>query len=398
VPFPPRIHLDEAELGAVTGLIKRCMAGEATLDRYHGTQVDEFEREFAEYYSARYATGVSSGTGAVHAALAALDLDPGSEIVSSPITDAGAVMPILLQQCIPVFADAEPETLNMDPESLRERITPRTRAVICAHFAGQPCDMDPIMEIAQEHGLIVIEDCSQAHDAIYRGRKAGSIGHIAVFSLMADKHITAGGQAGMLITNDGDYYWKAKQFADRGKSLNSSEQRNIILGLNYRMTELDAVIGRCQLKKLPEFVARRRTYVDQVHEHIADLESVRPYRVIEGAESSWWFGLLRVDEERLTVSKRQFWQAVREEGVPCGDSYNAIIADEPVIRERRTFGRSGLPWTRDPHSAEPSEPQLPGARRALDTHIAFRVHESLTEIEARDFGAALAKVEAEYLK
>jgi perosamine synthetase len=397
-PFPPRITLDETELEAVTGLIERCMAGEATLNRYGGTQVDEFEREFAAYYGAKYATGLSSGTGAIHAALGALDLDAGSEIISSPITDAGAVMPILLQQCIPVFADAEAETLNMDPESLRERITARTRAVICGHLAGQPCDMDRIMEIAQEHGLIVIEDCSQAHDALYRGRQAGSIGHMAVFSLMSDKHITAGGQAGMLITNNEDYYWNAKQFADRGKTLNSPEQRNIMLGLNYRMTELDAVIGRCQLKKLPQFVARRRTYVDQVHEHIAALESVRPYKVIEGAESSWWFGLLRVDDEKLTVSTHQLGQAVREEGVPCGDSYNSIIADEPVIRDRRTFGRSGLPWTFSPRSRESGEPELPNARRAFDTHIAFRVHECLTEIEARDFAAALAKVEAEYLR
>ena len=398
VPFPPRITLDETELDAVTGLIKRCMTGKATLNRYGGIQVDEFEKEFAEYFGAKYATGVSSGTGAIHAALGALHLDAGSEIISSPITDAGAVMPILLEDCIPVFADAEPETLNMDPDSLRERITPRTRAVICAHLAGQPCDMDRIMAIAREYGLIVIEDCSQAHDALYRGRKAGSIGHIAVFSLMSDKHITAGGQAGMLITNNEDHYWNAKQFADRGKSLRSPEHRNIMLGLNYRMTELDAVIGRCQLKKLPHFVARRRTYVDQVHQHIAALKSVRPYKVIEGAESSWWFGLLRVDQERLTVSKRQFRRAVREEGVPCGDSYNSIIADEPVIQDRRSFGRRGIPRTGDPHSREAPEPQLPNARRALDTHIAFRVHECLTEIEARDFAAALAKVEAEYLR
>lgn len=397
-PFPPRITLDETELEAVSGLIKRCMTGGATLNRYGGTQVDTFEEEFAQYFGSKFATGVSSGTGAVHAALGALDLDPGTEVISSPITDAGAVMPILFQQCIPVFADADPETLNMDPESLRERITPRTRAVICAHLAGQPCDMDRIVKIAREHGLVVIEDCSQAPDAVYRGRKAGSFGDIAVFSLMSDKHITAGGQAGMLITDDENYYWKAKQFADRGKSLNSPPQRNIMLGLNYRMTELDAVMGRCQLKKLAEFVARRRAYVDQVHRHISGLQSVRPYTVIAGAESAWWFGLLRVDEHRLSVSMHEFRRAVREEGVPCGDSYNSIIADEPAIRDRRTYGRSARPGSRGPNSPESGGPHLPGARRALRTHVAFRVHECLTETEARDFAAALGKAEAAYLR
>jgi dTDP-4-amino-4,6-dideoxygalactose transaminase len=168
-----------------------------------------------------------------------------------------------------------------------------------------------------------------------------------------------------------------------------------LLGLNYRLTELDAVIGRCQLKKLPQFVKRRRMYVDCVHRHIADLKSVRPYKVIEGAESAWWVRPIASGDDKLKVSTRQFGRSVREEGVPCGGAYNSIIADEPVIRDRLTFGRSGIPWTSAPQSREVRDPQLPNARTALATHVAFRVHECLGEGEARDFAAALDKVEAQ---
>ena len=202
----------------------------------------------------------------------------------------------------------------------------------------------------------------------------------------------------MLITNNEDYYWDAKRFADRGKPFNMPYQGNMFLGLNYRMTELDAVIGRCQLKKLPLIVTRRRDYVKKVVERIAELRAVRLYQVIDGVEPSWWYGLLRVEEEMIKVSKDDFARAVREEGVPCGGPYNTIIAEQSFIRDRKTFGRSGAPWTCHQHSMEYSEPQLPNARKAINKHMAFRVHECLTEREADDFAEALAKVESEYLK
>lgn len=324
-PFPRRIVIGEEEIEAVHALLLKERARGGGLDRYGGEHVDAYEREFAAYHGVSWATAVSSGTAAVHAALGALRLDIAQEVISAPITDPGGVAPILWQNCIPIFADADPDTMNMDPRSVAERVTDRTRAIIVTHLAGQPADMDPILEIARAHNLAVIEDCSQAHGALYKGRLVGTMGDLAAFSLMGGKHHTAGGQGGMVITNNEEYYWNAKRFADRGKPFHSDQKKNLFLGLNYRMTELEAAIGREQLKKLDGVLAQRRQLAAQLAERIADLRAVRLGKVIPGATSSYWLMLLAVDAERLTVSKEQFARAVAAEGAPVDPHYDWII-------------------------------------------------------------------------
>ena len=398
-PFPPRIQIGQEELEAVVNLMERCMREGGAFDRYGGTEVDAFEEEFAKYFGAKYATAVSSGTASIHSALGALRLNVGCEVISSPITDPGAVAPILFQNCIPVFADVDPETFNMDPKSLEERITPKTKAVIVAHIAGQPCDMDPIMEIAEEHNLTVIEDCSQAHDALYKGRKAGTIGHVGCFSLMSGKHITSGGQGGMMITDDEELYWNAKRFADRGKPFGTTAEGNIFLGNNYRMTELEAAIGRVQLRKLPKIVEARRRFVARLEKEMKDLETVRLGKVIEGAVSSYWFVFLRVYESRLKVTMEEFGRAVRAEGIPVGGKYDHLVYEKPWIRDRRTYGDSQCPWVCPFWGGTIKyEGSCPNARRAIDTHLVLPIHECYTDREAMDIAEALRKVESHYIK
>jgi len=398
-PFPARVQMDKRELQAVIDLVEKSTTGALAFDRYGGEHVDAYEREFADYFGMRFGTAMSAGTAAVHSALGALRPDIGSEIISSPITDPGAVAPILMMNCIPIFADADPETFNMDPKSVEERISDRTKAIIVGHIAGQPCDMDPIMELAEAHHLTIIEDCSQSHDAEYKGRKVGTIGHIAAFSLMSGKHTTAGGQGGMVITNDEELYWNAKRFADRGKPFGSEETTNLFLGLNYRMTELEAAIGRVQLKKLPQIVANRRKAVAQIGERIADLKAVRLGKVIEGAVSSYWFLFLYVDEARLKVSKNDFAQVVAAEGVPVSPAYDHIIYEQIWIRDRQTYGRSGCPWNCPFYGKEVTyEGSCPNARKAIDTHMMMGVHEGFTEREADDIAETLRKVERHYLR
>ena len=237
-PFPMRDQIDDREVAAIMRVVERARTEGGAFERYGGVEVDAYENEFAAHMGCKWGNAVSHGTGAVHTAIGALRLDAGSEVICSPITDPGAIMPVLMQNCIPIFADADPETQNMDPASVRERITPRTKAIVCGHIAGQPCDMDAIMAIAAEHNLWVVEDCAQAHDAEYKGKKAGSIGHMGCYSLMSGKHSTAGGQGGMVVTNDENLYWQAKRFADRGKPFNSDAPGNMFVGINYRMTEL----------------------------------------------------------------------------------------------------------------------------------------------------------------
>jgi dTDP-4-amino-4,6-dideoxygalactose transaminase len=397
-PFPIRQQIDDREIDAVMALLQQCRDSGGAFDRYAGTQVDGYEREFADYIGTQFGTAVSAGTGAIHTALGALRLDVGSEVISSPITDPGAVAPILWSNCIPVFADADPDTMNMAPDSVRERISDKTRAIVAGHIAGQPCDMDPIMEIAGEHGLYVIEDCAQAHGAEYRGRKAGSIGHLSAFSLMSGKHSTAGGQGGMVLTDDEELFWNAKRFADRGKPFEAEGRRNLFLGNNYRMTELEAVIGRVQLQKLPQIVAHRQRAVARLGEAIADLQAVRPGKVIDGAVPSYWFVLVYVDEKRLTVGKAEFAAAVAAEGIPCAPSYDHIVYEQDWIRDRQTYGTTGCPWVCPFYGREIKyEGSCPGARLAIDAHMMLSVHECYTDREADDIAAALRKVEAAYL-
>jgi perosamine synthetase len=320
-------------------------------------------------------------------------------VISSPITDPGAVAPILWQNCIPIFADANPETFNIDPDSIAQRITERTKAIIVGHIAGQPVDMDPVMEVARAHNIPVIEDCSQAHGAIYKGRLVGTIGDLAAFSLMGGKHHTAGGQGGMVLTRNEELYWNAKRFADRGKPFNSPEKKNLFLGLNYRMTELEAVIGRVQLRKLDANLARRRALAAELAAAIADLKAVRMPTIIPGAVSSYWLMLLRIDTSLLKVSKVEFVQAVAAEGIPIDPHYDWIMYETPWIRQRANYGRSGCPWTCPFYGREVEyEGSCPNARRAIDAHMVLPWHECLTSREVQDIAAALHKVEAAYLK
>jgi len=398
-PMPRRIVVGEEERDAVLRLFDHEMEQGGGFDRYGGTEVDAFEAEFAAFVGTNFATATSSGTAAIHSALAALRLEPNSEIISPPITDPGAVMPIVWQGCLPVFADVDPETFNLDPASVAERITERTRAIVVTHLVGQPADLDPILAIARRHQLTVIEDCAQAHAATYHGKIVGGFGHAGAFSLMGGKHTVAGGQGGMVVTNDPEIYWNAKRFADRGKPFNSPESRNLFLGLNYRMTELEATIGRVQLGKLPAVVRRRQLLVEGLRERIADLQTVRVGKVIDGAESAFWFLLLRVDADKLTVDKDAFAEAARAEGLAVAARYDHIAYDAPWLRDRQTLGTSGWPFSATPEGrAIDYADYCPNARRAIATHMTVALHEGWTERELDDLAAALRKVETAYLR
>ncbi len=395
--MPRRIVVGTADRNALLALLDRELESGGGFDRYGGAEVDAYEREFAQHVGAAYGTSASSGTAAIHTALGALRLEPGSEVISPPITDPGAVMPIVWMQCRPVFADVDPDTFNLDPRSVAERISERTRVIIVAHLLGQPADLDPLLDIARRHNLVVIEDCAQAHDAVYHDRLVGGIGHLAAFSLMSGKHSVAGGQGGMVLTRDEGLYWNAKRFADRGKPFNSNETRNLFLGLNYRMTELEAAMGRVQLRNLPDLVQRRRRLVAQVGERIAGLSAARLGRVIDGAESSYWYLPVKVDESQLTVTKDQFARAVAAEGLPVTASYDHVAYDAPWLRDRQTFGQSGLPWPATQQWPNPAhDDYCPNARRAIAAHMLVSLHEGWTEREVDDLASALHKVEAAY--
>lgn len=394
-----RLLIGREERDAAMQLFDQVMTSGGAFDRYGGREVDAYEKEFAEFCGTKFATATSAGTAAVHSAIGALrHLEPCDEIVSAPITDPGAISPVLMQNCIPVFADTDPETFCITADGIEKVLSDRTRVIVVGHIAGEPADMDPIMELAKGGDLIVIEDCSQAHAALYKGRMVGSIGHMGVFSTMSGKHHTTGGQGGVVTTNDEEYYWDAKRFADRGKPFGSDAGENLFMGLNYRMTELEACIGRVQLEKLPGIADRRRKFVARLRRGIADCKGLRLGKIVDGADPTYWFGRLRVDDTVLSADKARLQKALAAEGVPCGLTYVAPMYAQDWIASRKTYGTSGYPWTAPGARQIDYTNCCPNAEHALAVHMMLSWHEDLTEADADLCAEAIRKVEHAYRK
>ncbi len=396
-PMPARIMFDRVEKRAVLGLFDKAIKGGGAFDRYGGVEVEAYENEFARYFGVKYGTAVSSGTAAVHSAIGALGLEPGSEIITTPITDPGTVSPIIFQQCIPVFADVEYDTLNISPCSIEENITRKTKAVIVVHLAGNPARIGEIMRIARKHKLYVIEDCAQSHGAKYSGRYVGSFGDLSCFSLMSGKHTTSGGQGGMVLTNNEKLYWNAKRFADRGKPFNTAEKTNLFTGLNYRMTELEAAIGRIQLKKLARIKRKRGWVYGELRKRFdSELSCFRMWKVPLGAEVNPWFCFIRMHGERLKADKDTLSKALQAEGIPAGAHYVVPMYKQKWIAERNTFGNSHLPWSLPGARKIDYKGCCPDAEKALDEHMTLHINECWGKKEVSDTIKAFKKVEQHY--
>ncbi|HGE70164.1 TPA: DegT/DnrJ/EryC1/StrS family aminotransferase [Candidatus Poribacteria bacterium] len=398
IPMPPRRLFGEEEKSAVIALFDRSIeTGEAF--GYNGIEEQSYEKEFAEFMGGGYADLVNSGTSAIFVALGALNLEPLSEVIAPPITDPGGVMPIPMLNCVPIIADANKNSYNVGPDQIEAVITERTKAIVVAHIFGEPADMDPIMEIARSKGLFVIEDCAQAHGALYKGRLVGTFGDLSAFSTMSGKHHATGAQGGVVFTKNADLYWEAKRFADRGKPFNTTFSSNVRIGLNLNSNELSATIGRVQLRKLPRIIEGRRNFVRSLAKKIKDLKSITFGWMPDNCESSYWYIRMHIDLDKLSVSKDQFVNALSAEGIPCFASYRHIPSEAKWFIEKVTYGKSGYPWTDPNYKGErnPSFP-LPNCIEAVETHFNLVVNENYGEQEAIDYAEALHKVESAYLK
>ncbi len=395
--FPPRRLFGQEEKAAAMEVFDEAIASGVAFG-YGGKRELAYEREFAAALGQGFAKAVNSGTSAVLAAVAALELDCGSEVIVPPISDPGGVMPVAMMNCVPIPVDTDGFSFNAGPEQIAAAITERTRAIIVAHIMGEPADMAPIMELARSRGLAVIEDCAQAHGASYRGRPVGAWGDIAAFSTMSGKHHASGAQGGLIYTADEELFWKARRFMDRGKPFGTDQASNLRLGLNLNSNELAAAIGRVQLAKLPEIVRRRQEVVAGIAEGIRSLRAVFPGRLVEEAVATYWFLRLTVDADKLSVDKDTFAQAVQAEGIPVWASYGHAPSDQVWFRQRRTYGNTGCPWT-CPHYTGPAEQsfELPNCRAAVGSNFLIGVHENWGQQEVEDTVAALKKVERAYL-
>ena len=362
------------------------------LSRNGGTMVKRLEAEFASRLGLPYAIACSSGTASVHLAIAALDLEPGDEVIVPPITDIGSIVPVLWQNAMPVFADVDPVTMVLDPVDVEAKISRRTRAIMAVHLAGQPCDMRALRTIADRHGLVLIEDCSQAYWAEFEGKLVGTLGDIAAFSLQQSKHITCG-EGGLVVTANEAYARRALLFSDKAwprEATSLGSCRFLFLSQNYRMSELQGAVALGQLPKVADVVARRRLRAAQLTAALQGVTEVSAPFVPANTKHSYWLYMLRVNEP----DSMAFGNALVAQGVPAWVQY---IVDplyfSPMFTERKTYGTSGYPISE--FGRQRYERGLcPNAERALKQVIAIHWNENYTAAQVEQIAAAISHVAA----
>lgn len=339
-----------------------------------GTECREFEKEFAEFAQTKYAISLTNGTVALDVALKALGIGIGDDVIVTSRTFLASASAIVTAGANPIFADVELDSQNISSRTIEAVLTPNTKAIICVHLAGLMCDMDPIMALAEEKGLYVIEDCAQAHGAMYKGRSAGSIGHIGAWSFCQDKIMTTGGEGGMVTTNDKVLWDKMWSYKDHGKSFDAIYNKqhppgfrwvHDSFGTNWRMMEVQAVIGRIQLKRMPEWTKIRNQNMELI---------------LSAFDNSPYFTVNRPSEDYIHAAYKCYVQ-VNSDALPQGWDRDRIMN---VIHELGTPCYSGscsevylekafdnTPWR--------PEQRLENAKKLGETSLMFLVHPTLTK-------------------
>jgi dTDP-4-amino-4,6-dideoxygalactose transaminase len=341
-----------------------------------GTQGREFEKEFAAWSGVKYAVAVANGTLALDLALKAIDVGPGDEVIVTSRTFLASVSSIVNAGAKPVFSDVCKDSQNITPELVREKITAKTRAVVCVHLAGWPCEMDGMMELAEEFGLYIIEDCAQAHGAKYKGRSVGSIGHIGAWSFCQDKIMTTGGEGGMVTTNHQDLWSKMWSYKDHGKSWQAVYEKDHppgfkwlheSFGTNWRLTEMQSVIGRIQLSRMKEWHTLRLKYANMIWDKASQFCGLRVPKVPSYIEHGAYKCYVFVEPSKLKEgwSRDRILDRIKSLGVPCFSGSCSEVYLEKAF---------------DSTSFRPKE-RLHVAKELGETALMFLVHPTLTETE-----------------
>jgi len=384
-PFSPWPSFTEEEANAARDVLLS-----NKVNYWTGQECREFEREFAAFSDADYAIALANGTTALDLALKGLGIGPGDEVVVTPRTFLASVSSIVTAGATPVFADVGRRCQNITPATVREVITPRTKAIVCVHLAGWPCEMDGFMALAEEHGLYIIEDCAQAHGAQYKGSSVGSLGHVGCWSFCQDKIMTTGGEGGMVTTNDETLWKRMWAYKDHGKSWDAVYERqhppgfrwlHESFGTNWRMTEMQGVIGRIQLQRMPEWHQQRLANAERIWNTARQLPGLRVPDVVEHVEHGAYKCYVFVEPEQLAEgwNRDRIQQAIVEAGVPCFSGSCSEVYLE------KAFDGTGF---------RPEEP-LPIARELGETSLMFLVHPTLTEAEIEKTCLVLEQVMAE---
>jgi len=381
-PFSPWPSFSQEEADAVSRVLLS-----NKVNYWTGQEGREFEREFAAFAGTEYAIAVANGTLALDLALKGLGIGPGDEVVVTPRTFLASASSIVTAGATPVFAEIDRDSQNITPESVREVITPRAKAIVCVHLAGWPCEMDGLMELAEEHGLYVIEDCAQAHGARFKGRSVGSIGHVGCWSFCQDKIMTTGGEGGMVTTNNRDLWKRMWAYKDHGKSWDAVYERDHppgfrwlheSFGTNWRMTEMQGLIGRIQLTRMPEWRASRQRKANAIWEAARQLPGLRVPEVPGDVEHAAYKCYVFVEPEQLGEGwdRDRVQQEIVEAGVPCFSGSCSEVYLEKAF--------DGTDWR--------PEQRLAIARELGETSLMFLVHPTLTQTEIEKTCSVLTDV------
>jgi dTDP-4-amino-4,6-dideoxygalactose transaminase len=366
--------LGQEELALLTQAIQS-----GTLTSTKGSMVKTLEKRFADLLGVPHVFACASGTAAIHTAVAALDPEPGEEIITSPITDMGALAPILYQGAIPVFADVDPATCNVTAATIEPRLSERTRAIIVTHLFGNPCEMEPIMALARAHHLPVIEDCAQAFLARHQNRLVGTIGTIGCFSLQQGKHITTG-EGGLITTADSALARRMFLFINKAWGYGDPHPDHYFLALNYRMSELQGAVAAAQLPKLPAVVESRIRMAGLLTAHLQELPGIDTPQVHPASMHTYWKYCLRVDSRLVAGGAVGMAKLLKEKGIASAPRYIQKPAFQcEVFQKQRTFGQSHYPF----HLARPEALNyerrcFPGTFAALEDVLVLPWNERYT--------------------
>jgi perosamine synthetase len=363
------------EIAALTQVIES-----GTLTSTRGSFTKRFEQGFAKMIGAKYGYACASGSAAVHIGVACVDPEPGDEIITTSITDMGALSPIVYQGAIPVFCDVNPKTCNVTAEAIEKVISEKTKAIIVTHLFGNPCDMHDIMELARARNIAVIEDCAQAFLAKYRDEYVGTLGDIAAFSLQQGKHITTG-EGGIVVTNNADYARRAFLYINKAWGYGDEQPDHYFLALNYRMCELQGAVAHAQLGKLQGIVAARGRTAAQMTRLIEGVPGIEAPQTTRDSTHVYWKYCLRVDSNIIPDGAVGLASALREKGIASAPRYIQKPAFRcQVFRDQVTFGKSRFPFTlARPEAVDYDDARFPGTLEALEGVLVLPWNERYTD-------------------
>ena len=381
-PFSPWPSFTKEEADAVSRILLS-----NRVNYWTGNECREFEKEFADWTGCEYAIALANGTLALDLALVALGIGSGDDVIVTPRTFLASVSSVVNTGARPVFADVDRNSQNIEVDQIRKALTPKTKAVVVVHLSGMPADMDPIMSLSKQHNFFLIEDCAQAHGAIYKARSVGSIGHIAAWSFCQDKIMTTGGEGGMVTTNNKQLWEKMWSYKDHGKSWDAVYNRehpagfrwlHESFGSNWRMTEMQAAIGRIQLQRMPEWTAKRRKYASLIDDACSGMPLIRTVEVPGNFGHAEYKHYVFVRPEYLKSgwTRDRIVDEINSRGVPC---YQGTCSE---VYLEKAFEYTGYrPQVR-----------LSCAKELGENSMLFLVHPTLKETEISKTCAVLKEV------